>query len=227
MKISEIKELQNEAAVNEVSVTIKKVYERKANPRAPQNALIEDSSGIIKLSVWSHPDIAKLEGKQVVIHANSAGAGLFVKHNDFKKDQPPIPELHINKSGQFHLVETYQNRNQAPEKASGSPDRSGSAFNSPANAPSGQNKTIHGATAGAATNKAVDLLIAKGIKGLELHQIEEQLWKIGSAVARVAMRIESGDLAPSRAQQEEAAHKKLDNTSPASNQAVADEDVPF
>lgn len=217
MKLSDVKNLPPESPVDEVSVTLKKVYPKKDNPSAPQNAIVADPSGEIKLVVWKHSDISKMEGKTVVIHANAAGQGLFTKLNEY--NGKTTQELHVNKSGQFQFVEVYhQSKGTTPPPAQAA---------APASHSASRPSQIHGATAGAATNKAVDLLIAKGVKGLELHQIEEQLWKIGSSVARVAMRIESGDLSPSRAQQEEAAYKKLDNTSPA-NAVEADLDsVPF
>lgn len=223
----------NGTPIDAVTARIAKVYKRKEinttyGPKTIQDGYLEDASGgKIKFKAWSHPDLSALEGKEFVIHANGKGKGLRVVHESYVGANGPKTDilLEVGKDGQFQLVAVYKQTNGLPEALE--------AEQAPAPAPAAQNpvkaketpKTeqtdkqsgkvyVHGATAGAAHNKAVDLLIAAG--GVNLSTLEEDVVNIGAKLVRAAQRLESGD-------QDDTAPKAA---APTAKQEL-DEDVPF
>ncbi len=88
-KIETIKTFPNGTPIDAVQCRITKTYEYKQltgdyGPYTIQSAVVEDAAGNkLGIEVWSHSDIAKLEGQEVVIQQSSRGKGLEVKHDSY------------------------------------------------------------------------------------------------------------------------------------------------
>lgn len=222
--VKEIQSYPDKTQLQEVSLKINKVFERKSlttkfGPTTIQKAQAEDGTGDrIYVNVWNHDDLAPLAGRHVQVQSNGTGKGLSVKRGSYDKDGQTVQtcELDVNKYGTFHFVEQAhrpQPQNEAP------------ANQGHVGGHSAQNKAVHPATAGAACNKAMDALIAQG-KAVSGTSFGDELWRLGSEFVRAAQRLESGDLWDPKVETEkkkEAAYKKLDNTD--SNPDL--EEVPF
>ncbi len=119
--IPEIKNFPAGAVIEAVQGKISAVYERRNingqhGPTTVQNAELQDGAGNkIKLSVWDHPDLTELKGKEYVLHSSQAGAkrvGVSVKHGSYTPKNSDIAqktiELTVNKKGVFQYIQVYQ-----------------------------------------------------------------------------------------------------------------------
>lgn len=218
--------------IDALTARIAKVYKRKEIPtkygdKAIQDGYLEDASGgKIKFKAWQHPDLASLEGKEFVIHADGKGKGLLVKHESYTSANGPKTDIliEIGKVGQFQHVAVFNQSKGTPEAQTGSQVSAPQpAAPSPVKAKETPMAThsekayVHGATAGAAHNKAVDILIATGaIKDSLGHgTLEQDVVSIGASLVRAAQRLEAGDQGVTAAKPGVKAS------------TVVDEDVPF
>ncbi len=220
--------------IDSVQAKIVKVWPRTDipngtyGPTSVQNAGIQDASGSkIKLKVWGHPDIAKMEGQEVVIHASPKGKGLAVKLDKGKdRDGNPKEELvlEVGKVGQFQLVAVY-NAGKASNGASDTPANTQtppSAQNASNAKQTASGGTVHGATAGLAVNKAIEILGDQALQLARGDELESAVVKIGSQIVRAALRLESGEGSTKASQV-----KTVEAPAPAPSQDNPDEDVPF
>lgn len=219
--------------IDAVTARITKVYKRKEidttyGPKTIQDGYLEDGSGgKIKFKAWSHPDVSTLEGKEFVIHADGKGKGLKLVHESYTGASGPKTDviLEVGKTGQFQHVAVYHQSNGTPGAPAPAEAPAPATAPKTAVAAQGTPKTghgpIHGATAGLATNKAIDILIESGEAGnLALgNQLEDAIVRVGGQIAKAALRIESGDFG------EKPSSKPAPAT--ASTQGGPDEDVPF
>lgn len=200
----------NGTPIDAVTARLTKVYKRKDitttyGPKTIQDGYLEDASGgKIKFKAWSHPDLTPLEGKEFVIHADGKGKGLVVKHETYNgaNGQKTDILLEVGKTGAFQVVAVYD----AHKAPNGAPAAQVAPTPTPApqNPVKGQEtpnagqalvgyngKTVHGATAGAAHNKAVDILIHTGT--LNPATLEQDVVSLGAKLVRAAQRLEAGD----------------------------------
>jgi hypothetical protein len=185
--------------IDSLQAKIGKVYPRQDipngiyGPTSVQSAYIEDATGNkMKFKIWGHPDIAKLEGTEVVFQAGKGGKGLLVKQDTYTvKSGPNAGQqktdviLEAGKSSTIQNVGVFHNTapatsSQAPSAPVAQPKQSG---------------PIHGATAGEATKLAVEILIKEGqaAKLSQSGELEDVIVKIGVQIARAHLRIESGE----------------------------------
>jgi hypothetical protein len=208
-QINALKTFPSGTPIDAVQAKISKAYERKDipngtyGPTSVQSAVIEDAGGNkMKIKVWGHPDIAKLEGQEVVIHAGKGGKGLVVKHETYTLSKGPKAGqtvthvlVEAGRTSQFQTVAVFHQSN--PQAAS--PAVGGGSVGAPAPATSQvighAGNPIHGATAGEATKLAMELLIATGQAADMASEgtLENTLVKIGVQIARAHLRIEKGD----------------------------------
>ncbi len=200
----------NGTPIDAVQARIEKAFARRTittayGEKTIQDGFLVDGTGAkIKFKAWEHPELGQLEGKEFVIHASSQGKGLKVVHESYKaKDgtQKNDIVLEVGKMGQFQHVAVYSQTNglpvpEAPKVAQPpSPSAPG-----PAKvvivAAQAKPTTIHGATAGLAANKAVEILIATGYikESLMKHSLEADIVDIGGQIVKAALRMEAGDL---------------------------------
>lgn len=158
------------------------IPEGKYGPTSVQSAGIQDASGAkIKLKVWGHPDISKLEGQEVVIHASPKGKGLAVKM-DKRKDGGEELILEAGKVSQFQTVAVYRQQNIGSPAAAPMTKSTGNSVHS-----------IHGATAGSAVNNAITLLGDQALDLARKGELEDAIVSIGSQIVRAALRLEAGE----------------------------------
>lgn len=218
--------------IDAVQARIAKVYKRREietafGPKTIQDGYLEDASGgKIKFKAWSHPDVSALEGKEFVIHADGKGKGLKVVHESYTGKDGPKTDiiLEVGKAGQFQHVAVYRQNSGLPEAPAPAeapnPAQPAKAPVRAAETAKAGHGAIHGATAGLATNKAIDILIESGEASALANGggLEQAIVTIGGQIAKAALRIESGDFGEKPA------------AKPASSSAapvVPDEDVPF
>ncbi len=227
--ITDIQKWPDGAVVEAVTGKVTRSYDYKNvttayGEKTVQNAEFQDSGGNkVRLTVWGHPDLKPLEGKEVILHS-SAGrdgkkTGVSVKLGTYK-DKPTF-ELKVGKAGQFQTVEVYARQNGDVGVGSASPSNGVKTDSSTIVGVAG--RTIHGATVGAAINNACANLTARG-EDLD----PKKVYVVASELVKVALHMEAGNLytpkTPEQKKQEqvEADHEKLANVSQG-----PDEDVPF
>jgi hypothetical protein len=195
------------ATINEIQVKVLEVYPRKENVgqynKSVQNATVGDGAGNkIKISVWEHPDLTPLKGKELILHSSKNGAGKFggvsVKHGSYPSKTETLPdgtpkpvktvELSVGKSGQFQLVEVYHQSQgtSAPVVA-------------PASTTAGSYQQVHstainGQTVGMAINNAIKILVDGG--SLNPETLERDLIMLGSKIIRASQTLERGEIVP-------------------------------
>lgn len=208
--------------IDAVQVRITKLFKREIKSTAygeksKQDGVIQDSTGEIKFSAWEHPELESILGREVVIHASGSGKGLKTY---VYKDKS---SLEVGKTGQFQHVAVYaqtkglpeQDKTQGVSAPTPTPPKPVAAKET---AKAGHGP-IHGATAGLATNKAVDILIASGL--INKLTLEQDILEFGGAIARAALRLESGELNAGNPDV-----KTPSNTAKLASEPV-NEDVPF
>lgn len=202
-KLVNCKSFPNGTPIDAVQCRLVKAYERKEMPNGQygpttvQKAKVEDVAGnFMYLEAWGHPDLAKIEGQEVVLHADGKGKGLAIKHNSYvatkgEKAGKTITDVMLNlgKNGRIQTVAVYQQTAPAAEAATTQDD-----VRAAPEATTG----YHPATAGLATNKALDVLIADGsaIKLAREGKLTAAVHAIGSQIAAGALLIEKGVKAP-------------------------------
>jgi len=213
MTILQMHGFPNGTPIDSVQARIAKVYEHKTiaggqyGPTTVQNAVIEDVGGNkIKLKVWGHPDISKLEGQEVVIHAAHNGKGLAIEHNSYQatkgaKAGTTVNEvlLTVQKNGQFQTVAVYHaNAGTKTETGGQVAPKSVAPIVGAMVRGEEHPAPIHPATAGMATNKALDVLIEAGVAYEMANQgkLTEAIFAIGSQIAAGAIMIEKGVKVP-------------------------------
>ena len=123
--IKELLSLKDGDAVNETQGNVTQVFQRREvktrfGTNTVQGGVLQDASGAkIELSVWGHPDIETLKGKEVVLHANQ-GKGLKIKYDSYTRRGAENPtttiKLEVDKKGTFQLVAVYEAQ-KGPEQA--------------------------------------------------------------------------------------------------------------
>lgn len=124
--IKALQSFPNGTPIDQIQVRITRTFERKETkdngygPGTIQNGEVQDSTGSMRLKVWHHPDIASMEGKDVVISA-AKGKGLKVTVGEYQ-GQPQIA-LEVGKQATFQLIGVQtpsapQNAPKAKETAS-------------------------------------------------------------------------------------------------------------
>lgn len=200
-QLNAMKSFPNGTPIDSVQVRLSKVYEYKDlpdgkyGPTTVQQGKIEDASGnSMKIEVWGHPDLAKVEGQELVIMSGKGGKGLAIKHNSYTKNGSPVTDiiLSVQKAGQFQRVAVYNAQTQGAAPAA--PKIDGGAGIQSGPTPVASAGPIHPATAGAATNKAVEILIEAGVAYEMANQgkLTEAIVAIGSQIAAGAIQIEKG-----------------------------------
>ena len=186
----------NGTPIDAVQGRITKVYKREIKEttygtKSKQDGIFEDASGSIKITAWEHPELDVLVGKEVVIHASGNGKGLKVNHNEWKGKL--TISLEVGKMGQFQTVAVYSETKgpSQPDAAKPTPVLPPTA-SGPQNETEQARRSIHGATAGLATNKAIDILIATG--NFRQETLEQDIMTVGGAIARAALRLEAGEI---------------------------------
>ncbi len=216
--INTIKTFPNGTPIDAVQCRISKAYEYKNGsgnygPYTVQKAVVEDGSGNkIELEAWDHPDLAKIEGQEVVVHASSRGKGLEVKHDSYvatkgEKAGQKVEKVYLKlgKHGQLqHVAVFHQSAGTVPAPSTGQVS-SVTVTNKSANVEIVKNpdtcvpSAYHPATAGLATNKAIDVLIAAGYDIMALAKegkLAAEIVALGSQIALGALSIEKGTQIP-------------------------------
>lgn len=216
----------DQAVVDATQVVVSGVYDRKERsgahgPYTVQNAEVSDVAGNkMRISVWNHPDISSLKGKEVILHSNQRKgklAGVKVKHGSYKNknsEEVKTVELEVSKDGTFQYVEVYK-ANNGDSSPSTAPTPSAATQTSPApsSGSTGHQNRIHGASVGMAINQACTYLIHHGE---ELNP--KEVFRIASGLVKVAQHMEDGHLYED---------KKTEATKPAPATPENEEDVPY
>lgn len=185
--------------VDSVQGILSKVYPTKSIPgqygtRTVQNAEFSDIGGNkIALSVWEHPDLTELQGRDLILTSLKSGknSGVVVKHESYvvKKDGPDKGKtktkicLSVNKTGVFQNVEVHSG--PAPSQPNQSIDVTEAVeINIKAD-----KRPIEGVLAGMAINKACDFLVASG-EGPD----PKRIYEVASDIIRVSQHIQKGNL---------------------------------
>lgn len=225
--ITDIQKWPDGAVVEAVTGRVAKSYDyknitTKYGEKTVQNAEFQDAGGNkIRLTVWEHPDLKALEGKEVVLHSSRGRdgkpKGVSVKLGSYK-DKPTF-ELSVGKDGQFQIVEVYAQQN--PNVAVVPPGAPNAVKSDSSQCCGASSKTIHGATVGAAINNACANLTARG-EDLD----PKKVYVIASELVKVALHMESGNLyAPKSA--EKKTEPVADKPTEPAQATPLDEDVPY
>lgn len=207
--IETVKSWPSDAVVEAIQGKVVKVYDYrtgvgKEGKGTVQNAEFQDGKGDkIKVSVWDHPDLTPLEGKEIVLHSSRGGnnkfGGVAVKHGSYvaKKDglnhktgdRVATIELSVSRLGQFHTVELYGQNNSNSGVSSPTPAPDPQPASNGLKTQGNGLKPIHGASVGMGINQACTYLISKGE---ELDP--KKVYQIASGLVKVAQHMESGHL---------------------------------
>jgi len=98
-QIADIQSLDTNTVIPEMSFNVKAVYPPKS-PKAPYNLVVTDSTGEVRLGIWSDVDLSDLRNQHITVRSTATRKGLDglrVSYSDWAKKK----ELSCNKNGKI------------------------------------------------------------------------------------------------------------------------------
>ena len=98
-QIADIQSLDTNTVIPEMSFHVKAVYPPKS-PKAPYNLVVTDSTGEVRLGIWSDVDLSDLRNQHITIRSTATRKGLDglrVSYSEWAEKK----ELSCNKNGKI------------------------------------------------------------------------------------------------------------------------------